>query len=208
MKLISLIRKNRWRLLVLASACVFTMRGGFGCGVLGFVFPEPVLKWNAFCPQHLLGEWKGGKEFKKNSYGYSLDSCCLDNSCDGGIRKSVYAPITSRKRKGYMPGLSALILPYDDQISDGGMYTSHHHSFHIFRGTRGKMRQIGRQARKAWWWVKRRGVSIAIATVLMTTIIFSSPAPSRAGLFDFLEDDIYLNSPRRLTVRNPWRRNI
>ncbi len=200
MRLINLIGKNRRRLLVLVSACGFTMRGGLGCGVLGFVFPEPVLKWNAFCPQRLLGEWKGGKGFK-NSYGPSLDLCCLDNSCDGGICNSIYAPITSRKRKGYLPGLSAFMLPYGDQISDSGMYSSHHNSLHFFSGTRGKMRLIGRQARDAWWWVRRHGISIALATVLVITVMFSFPEPSRAGLFDLFEDDIYVNSPRKVMVR-------
>ncbi len=200
MRLVSLVGENRWRLLVLALACVCTLIGGFGCGALGFVFPEPTLGWNAFCPQHLHGEWRGGKECKNScSCSCSLDSR-LGTSGAVSMRKPIYDVTAGRKRKGYTPVLPAFILPYD-QISVGELYSAKSSSFHFFDGKRGRMRQMGWRVREAWLWVRRRGVSIASATVLMIAVIFSSPAPSRAGLFDFLEGDIYVNSPRRLAVR-------
>ncbi len=201
MRLVTLVAENRWRLLVLVSVCVFTLRGGCGRGALGFVFPGPALRWNTFCHQRLHGEWRWGNECKKSySCSCSLDSR-LDNSGTISIRKSVYGATTGRKRKGYTPGLSAFILPYD-HISDGELYTAKN-SFHLFGTKHGRIRQMGRQAREAWWWVRRRGVSTASAIVLMIAVIFSSPAQSRAGLFEFLEGDIYVNSPHRLAVRIP-----
>ncbi len=199
MRLVSLVGENRWRLLVLASACACTLIGGFGCGALGFVFPEPALGWNdAFYPLHLHGEWRGGKECSS----YSLGSR-LRTSGPVSMRKPVYDLTTGRNRMASdTRALPAFILPYD-QISDGELYSAKSSSSRFFGGKRGGRRtsQMRRRALDALWWIRRRGVSIASATVLAIAVIFSSPVPSRAGLFDFLEGDIYVNSPQRLTVR-------